>query len=169
MGQPDDWLRQLELLLTTTAQTTEAWVMAAVDSTLDAADNVAEEIDQHLGPVVEEWAAQLHHTLEPVETALDQEAERLSQAVADQLTPLVEPVVASLDAWLVTLATPVNNTVEPWLNDHPPCIGCRHYYGQVHGGNLLVCAMYPYGPEVPRCPDWESVWPHPSDFRDSKE
>jgi hypothetical protein len=37
---------------------------------------------------------------------------------------------------------------------------CRHYHGQVYGGNLLVCAMHPYGPgeDVDTCPDLDSIW-----------
>lgn len=36
------------------------------------------------------------------------------------------------------------------------CRGCRHYHGQVYGGNLLVCAMHPYGIEEEVCSDWEA-------------
>ena len=42
---------------------------------------------------------------------------------------------------------------------HPACMGCRHYHGFVHEGNLLVCAMHPYGVEEEHCPDWEGQKP----------
>ncbi len=45
--------------------------------------------------------------------------------------------------------------VEPTPEKNPACIGCRHYHGQVYGGNLFVCAMHPYGWEAQDCPDWE--------------
>ncbi|HEY9697025.1 MAG TPA: hypothetical protein V6D10_07165 [Trichocoleus sp.] len=39
------------------------------------------------------------------------------------------------------------------------CQGCKHFYGRSHNGeqgtNLLVCAMYPYGPDGDECEDWE--------------
>lgn len=35
------------------------------------------------------------------------------------------------------------------------CRGCRYYYGQADGGNLLVCAIHPNGPEEDECRDWE--------------
>lgn len=37
------------------------------------------------------------------------------------------------------------------------CANCRHYHGQVYGGNMLVCGMHPYGPgeEATSCPDRE--------------
>jgi len=33
------------------------------------------------------------------------------------------------------------------------CHGCEDYFGQTHGGNQLVCAMHPFGPEESPCPD----------------
>jgi hypothetical protein len=46
---------------------------------------------------------------------------------------------------------------------HQVCTGCQHYNGQVYGGNLLVCGMYPYGqPEgAESCPD-RQLDPRPS-------
>lgn len=41
--------------------------------------------------------------------------------------------------------------------EHQACVGCRHYHGQVYGGNLLVCGMHPYGPEDASCRDWEGM------------
>lgn len=35
------------------------------------------------------------------------------------------------------------------------CKGCRHYYGQMHRGVSLICAMHPYGAEE-SCLDWEA-------------
>ena len=47
-------------------------------------------------------------------------------------------------------------TYKPSLENHPACIGCRHYHGKAYNGNLLVCAIHPYGYEDTTCPDWES-------------
>jgi hypothetical protein len=35
------------------------------------------------------------------------------------------------------------------------CQGCCHYHGKMYGGNLLVCAMHPYGADGDQCHDWE--------------
>lgn len=43
----------------------------------------------------------------------------------------------------------------PNTQKHPACVGCSHYHGQTYNGNLLVCAMYPYGWDGEKCPDWE--------------
>ncbi|AIE75410.1 MULTISPECIES: hypothetical protein [unclassified Synechocystis] len=42
-------------------------------------------------------------------------------------------------------------------NHQPACRGCQHYHGYVYNGQLLVCAMHPYGWETESCPDWEEV------------
>jgi hypothetical protein len=39
------------------------------------------------------------------------------------------------------------------------CKGCAHYHGRVYGGNMLICAMHPYGVESDRCGDWEATPP----------
>ena len=41
---------------------------------------------------------------------------------------------------------------------HPStCHGCKHFNGSFHGGNLLVCAMHPYGVTEKTCPDKEKM------------
>ena len=49
----------------------------------------------------------------------------------------------------------INPKVEPTSANNPACIGCQHYHGRVYEGNLLVCAMHPYGWDDENCPDWE--------------
>lgn len=39
-----------------------------------------------------------------------------------------------------------------------PCSACKYYYGGSPGGNCLVCAVHPYGPEEDYCRDWESKY-----------
>lgn len=36
------------------------------------------------------------------------------------------------------------------------CNGCSNYHGQVYNGNLLVCAIHPYGFDNETCPDFIS-------------
>jgi hypothetical protein len=49
----------------------------------------------------------------------------------------------------------IGGYVEPTAEQHPACRGCQNYHGEIHGGNLLVCGMHPYGVEDETCPDWE--------------
>ena len=46
--------------------------------------------------------------------------------------------------------------LEANTNRNPACIGCRNYHGRVYSGNLLVCAIHPYGWSDDNCPDWET-------------
>jgi hypothetical protein len=51
----------------------------------------------------------------------------------------------------------INPKVEPTLANYPACMGCRHYHGRVYHGNLLVCAMHPFGWDDKNCPDWQGL------------
>jgi hypothetical protein len=62
---------------------------------------------------------------------------------------------SNADAYLELLRQ-MNTQQPPLLPQQPAvCQGCRHYHGRVYGGNLLVCAMHPYGAEGEHCSDWE--------------
>ena len=105
-----------------------------------------------------------------------EDAAKEAEQFFDQVAAVVEEVVAEIDQTLVeildplgdlylgmeetvdTAAQPFVQTVQPVFQEHPVCIGCRHYHGQVYGDNLLVCAMHPYGWEGETCPDWQSTW-----------
>ncbi|AFZ46977.1 hypothetical protein Cyast_1006 [Cyanobacterium stanieri PCC 7202] len=47
--------------------------------------------------------------------------------------------------------------VTPNAEFHPACVGCQNYHGRKYNGNLLVCAIHPYGWTDESCPDWESL------------
>lgn len=162
MNDFEDWVRDLNTFFENTARATEEWAEETLQGFVAAADTVAEEIEKQLRPTLEQWADEISHSLTPLETALDDEVERFSDEVADLVNPVVMPLAGALETWIEAMAAPITSHVEPMLNEHPTCIGCKHYYGQAHGGQMLVCAMYPYGPEEEACPDWESVWGQPS-------
>jgi hypothetical protein len=136
---------------------------------------------------MEDWARDLMETLEAAATdielfladvakgvadmvdtlveATEEVAEQVQSALVSELDPPVSEFIDSiLEAYLgIEIAVenasqPVMHTVEPILNNHPACVGCRNYHGQMYGGNVLVCGMHPYGWEGEQCPDWESTW-----------
>lgn len=161
MNEFEAWARELSEFLEQTARSTEVWVEQTLHGAVAAADHLADEVEKQVRPVLERWADDLHQSLEPLETVLDEEADRVSEEFSDFITPLVVPLADALETWLEAIAAPINSHVDPLVNDHQTCIGCKHYFGQAHGGHMLVCAMYPYGPEAETCPDWESVWGQP--------
>ncbi|MBV9384898.1 MAG: hypothetical protein JOZ78_00560 [Chroococcidiopsidaceae cyanobacterium CP_BM_ER_R8_30] len=78
----------------------------------------------------------------------------IDQYLSDLAEPLLE-VYWELEEVVGDMDQPFPYGVEPTPEEHPACIGCRHYHGQVYGGNLLVCGMHPYGVEAETCPDWQ--------------
>lgn len=81
----------------------------------------------------------------------------IDQYLQDMFEPLAE-IYAELEEIANDTDTVFTYPVEPTPEQHPACMGCRHYHGQAYGGTLFVCAMHPYGCEDQTCPDWESPW-----------
>lgn len=79
----------------------------------------------------------------------------IDQYLQDMFEPIAE-IYAELEELVGDTDTTFGYPVEPSAEKHPACIGCHHYHGQVYSGNLLVCAMHPYGWDTEDCPDWEN-------------
>lgn len=63
---------------------------------------------------------------------------------------------ANTDVYLELLRQMNTQPHRPTLPQQPSvCRGCCHYHGKMYGGNLLVCAMHPYGADGDQCHDWE--------------
>ncbi|WP_164674468.1 hypothetical protein [Spirulina subsalsa] len=118
-------------------------------------DTVTQEIEQFVNEVGEVAEAIALEVQEVVETELDQWFESF-------VTPLLFPFEDPPD-WAEfpdhELDLLFTEQVSPSLDQHPACIGCQHYHGQVYNGTLLVCAMHPYGSDTPTCPDWDGGKP----------
>jgi hypothetical protein len=90
-----------------------------------------------------------------------------TEEIEQYVTELVNPVLEAyfgFEGVVGDVAQPMLQSVEPLLSQHPVCAGCRHYHGQMYGGNLLVCGMHPYGvgEGTETCPDKElTVWKSP--------
>ena len=135
----------------------------ASDTWLHTTDQWAEQVQEAIEPEVDRLVDELNRTIEPFEVSINSQVNQMVDQLDDVLEPLVVGL-AGLDQWLEEVSAPLNSTVEPILQNHPACMGCRHFYGQTHGGNTLVCAMHPFGPaEEQSCPDWESFWPSDRD------
>jgi hypothetical protein len=63
---------------------------------------------------------------------------------------------ADAEAYLEFLRQVNQERMAEALKKPSACRGCCHYHGHTYGGNLLVCAMHPYGVEEAHCPDWQS-------------
>ncbi|MBD2070120.1 hypothetical protein H6F93_21815 [Leptolyngbya sp. FACHB-671] len=137
-GWSHDWVKMFE----TVAAGVEQFFLEATKEMTEALDAFAE--------FSEDVASELESAIAPELANLDAELDPWIESILQAFT--------GLEATLSEAAEPVTHTLEPMLNEHPACVGCRHYHGQMYGGNVLVCAMYPYGSETETCPDWESSW-----------
>lgn len=138
-GWQQDWESMFETItegIDQFLQDVTKGVNDAIDAFIDFSDEMAEEVDRNLAQGLSEPEGQ----------------------VAGWVNPLLE-VIFGIEATFDRTVEPITHTVEPWLNQHPVCIGCRHYHGQVYNGTMLVCGMHPFGVEegVDTCADKEAV------------
>ena len=115
-----------------------------------------EEVSHVVEAVAEEVSDGLQVVAEEVQNAITTDIDPYWQ---DWFGPIVEIYAEfeeiALDDLSETTEFPFNPKLEATLENHPACMGCRYYHGQVYGGNLLVCGMHPYGWDGEHCPDWE--------------
>ncbi len=111
-------------------------------------------VAKDVGEMVDAFVDVSAEIAEQVQTVF---ATELEQRLGELVDPILEAYLG-IELAVEETAQPVIHTVEPFLNDRPACVGCRHYHGQVYGGTMLVCGMHPYGWETDKCPDWQSTW-----------
>lgn len=112
---------------------------------------VAYEVEQFLLGVTEMVDTVVEQVQNTMAADIDQCLQELFEPIAEIYLEL-EEIIGEVDQPL----TYIVDTVEPTPDKNPACIGCHHYHGQAYGGNLLVCAMHPYGWDDGDCPDWGS-------------
>ena len=119
-------------------------------------ETVTNEVEQFLSGVTEMVDAFFELTEEITDQVQNTIVIEIDQYLNDLAEPLFE-VYWELEEIVGDVEQPFPHIVEPTLEEHPACIGCRNYHGMVYGGNLLVCGMHPYGWEDENCPDWEKA------------
>lgn len=118
-------------------------------------ESVTDMVDEFFVGVTEMVETVANDVQNTVEIGIDQ----YLQDMFDVFEPISEMFFAELEMMFGegdTQETYYSDPVEPSIEKNPACVDCHHYHGQVYGGNLLVCAMHPYGWETENCPDWES-------------
>jgi hypothetical protein len=80
---------------------------------------------------------------------------------AKQLAQRCETELASIDYLLearVRATNHINEYIMPLTTSRPEvCEGCLYYNGERAGGNLLICAVHPYGVATTSCADWVGI------------
>ena len=152
----DEWFDNVRQQLEAIAANLEHQVNDAVEVMLEQSNRLAERIDQAIAPgldQLDQWEMEVAERVEawlpqaPVEALEDFE-----QRVDDWTVQTGEAIGKALQ--------PIEQTVKPMLNNHQPCVSCRHYHGEAYGDSaeMLVCGMHPFGYEADTCPDWQSTW-----------
>ena len=121
------------------------------------AEQFWDEVSQTVNNTVDTLTEATEVFLEQVEEAIAPPLNELDRELEGWLEPLWD-LLGTLETSVMETTAPVSQTVEPMLNEHPMCVGCRHYHGQAYNGVMFVCGMHPYGWEGEKCPDWESTW-----------
>jgi hypothetical protein len=127
----------------------------------EALETAAIEIEQFFTDVAKGLDEALDACLEVSEAAIDQLSDGFLSEFEHQVSGWVDPILEAYLGFEVAVGDatqPIAHTVDPMMNDHPACVGCRHYHGQMYGENMLVCGMHPYGWDSEKCPDWQSTW-----------
>jgi hypothetical protein len=128
-------------------------------------DELAEQTETALLDLSQDIESAIDETIQEVKTSFEQE-------IAPWLNQLLQPILETplefdfdFDRAVDDVVQPFCQTVEPALNQHPICVGCKHYHGQVYGGQMLVCGMHPYGMAEGQvvcadkaAVDWQEPW-----------
>jgi hypothetical protein len=151
----EGWQQDLIKTLETVAESVEQFFQEVGKEMSEAADAVLD--------FTEEVAEEIERAFAPLEEAASPDLDRSNELV-DWFEPLLQAILG-FESTLDRAAEPFTHTVDPLINQHPVCVGCRNYHGQVYNGSMLVCAMHPYGivDGSDHCPDKELFsWSFPS-------
>ncbi len=120
-------------------------------------ETVADEVERFFLGMTEMVDTFFELTEEISEQVQDAIASEVDQYLQDLTEPILEAYWELEDIVIddIILDSGFPYPVEPSSERNVACIGCRHYHGQVYGGELLVCGMHPYGWNDENCPDWE--------------
>ena len=169
---------------TQTTESVDQWLSQSSQSVEKGLDELGDRLDigfeewwnQNLAPfeqafdrTLNEWDTALQPWMAPflnwhVDPQTLQEWEAAEHALDEVILELLDILGVELESGTDDLSdealwdeiAPKTTPRDDW---HPACIGCQNFHGRTYEGNLLVCAMHPYGVEGDRCPDWSDADP----------
>ncbi|MBW3586741.1 MAG: hypothetical protein KY448_13130 [Cyanobacteria bacterium 0813] len=129
-------------------------------------ENAVSEVEHFFSDISEEFVEMLdvlakmsEEFTEQVQNNLINDIDGYFNEFDGLFNEFIEPIIEicrDFDPQLDEIDLSMVTYVDPSATQQPACRGCRNYHGQVYGGNLLVCAMYPTGVESESCADWET-------------
>jgi uncharacterized membrane protein YheB (UPF0754 family) len=140
-----------------------------LDEMTETVDEFVQNLIRDVGKAADEFVDFSEGIAEQIEHTIASELDKFDEQLDDWVEPMLQ-AITMLESALGNTTEPVSQTIEPILNEHPVCIGCRHYHGQSYNGVMFVCAMHPYGVAEgdESCPDKDThPWiPKNNDFFD---
>lgn len=128
-------------------------------SIVEAIETVVSDMDKFFTDVTEEFNEMLGELTKISEEITDEVQNKILPELDECINEFFEPILdIYFDLDIESEGEhfdPFVTYVQPTETEQPACRGCKHYHGQVYGGNLLVCGMHPMGAEAETCPDWE--------------
>ena len=136
-------------------------------------DNFYQQVDEDINRTIKVVNQEIDQWMEDCEEYLDDITIEFHQVIIDTDSFLTEFINLFLDDEIIHEDHSQENYTENWDTEnweewfeedykrkpnpkkYPACVGCSNYHGHSYGGNLLVCAMHPYGWENENCPDWQ--------------
>ncbi|MBD2482029.1 hypothetical protein [Planktothrix sp. FACHB-1365] len=134
-------------------------------SIVEALETVVSDMEKFFADVTEEINEMFNELTKISEEITDEVQNKILPELDECMNEIFEPIRdiyfdldSGLDLGLHHEGEhfdPFVTYVQPTETEQPACRGCKHYHGQVYGGNLLVCGMHPTGAEGETCSDWE--------------
>ena len=139
----DEWWKQLQK----TAAEVENFFAEVGEATELAVDEIVDEVSDNLGTFLEQFQLDIF-----------EEVDSFIEDLVDVIITTGDEIDAAISEEWENFSDEDFTIIsyhQPSAQSHPACINCVNYHGQVYNGNLLVCAMHPYGSDDNNCPDWE--------------
>jgi hypothetical protein len=154
----EDWQKDVWKMLEGTADMLDRFFQDVSQEMTDVAEQLKDEIEGNIEQFLQNCQDFLEVAIDFDENFLfSEELDAIFYGSTSRIAFFSEDEDWIFQESLEDLGLAFNPKIEPSLETHPACIGCRHYHGRVYGANLLVCGMHPYGWEDENCPDWESI------------
>jgi len=119
---------------------------------VDIIENFADETESFFLEMSDLVGAFFEITTEISEQIYASLTEDLTESFEEFCAQLMEDGVCDYET-----TTAFSDEIEATSDKNPACVGCSNYHGQAYNGNLLVCAIHPYGYNDVSCPDWENI------------
>jgi len=134
----DEWWKQLEK----TAAEVEVFFTEVGEATEEAVDEVSENISTFLEQFQLDVLGEVDSFVQDLVDVIITTRDEIDAVISEEWEGFSDEDFTSMSYH------------KPSVQSHPACINCANYHGQVYNGNLLVCAMHPYGFDDNNCPDW---------------